>query len=223
MNNYVILKGKEDRLVIHLDSEIDYEILKKNLEEKLKEAEKFLKNSKVAIEFSNRELSDEEENQLLEIIRRESDIRITYIISNGKSFIGSFIVPGTVIDEGVTKFYKGNLRSGQSVHYEGNLVVLGDINPGAIVTAKGNIVVLGYLNGTAHAGIEDEDEAFITALKMNPIQLRIGKNIARNPAEDMLVTNRIKKEGNLEVAYIKDGKMHIENFDKITLRDMMKI
>ncbi|ADO82970.1 septum site-determining protein MinC [Ilyobacter polytropus] len=223
MDNYVILKGKEDRLVIHLDAEIDYETLKKNLEEKLREAEKFLKNAKVAIEFSNRSLSEHEENQLVEIIRRESDIQITYIMSNGKSFIGNFIIPETIIDEGVTKFYKGNLRSGQSVHYEGNLVVLGDINPGAIVTAKGNIVVLGYLNGTAYAGIEDEDEAFISALKMNPIQLRIGKNIARNPAEDMLVTNRVKKEGSLEVAYIKDGKMHIEDFNKITLRDIMKI
>ncbi len=223
MDNFVILKGKEDKLVIHLDAEIDYETLKKSLVEKLREAEKFLKNAKVAIEFSNRDLSEVEENQLLEVIRRESDIHITYIISNGKSFIGKYIIPEPVIDEGVTKFYKGNLRSGQSVYFDGNLVVLGDINPGAIVSAKGNIVVLGYLNGTAHAGIEDEDEAFISALKMNPIQLRIGKNIARNPAEDMLGTNRIKKEGSLEVAYIKDGKMHIENFNKKTLDDMIKI
>jgi septum site-determining protein MinC len=223
MDNYVILKGKEDRLVIHLDSEIDYETLKKNLVDKLREAEKFLKNSKVAIEFSNRELSEVEENQLLEVIRKESSIRITYIVSNGKSFIGRYALPETIINEGVTKFYKGNLRSGQNVHFDGNLVILGDINPGAIVTAKGNIVVLGYLNGTAHAGIEDEDEAFISALKMNPIQLRIGRNIARNPAEDMLETNRIKKDGSLEVAYIKDGKMHIENFNKTTLKEMIKI
>lgn len=38
MNNYVILKGKKDRLVIHLNSEVDFLTLRDSLVEKVREA-----------------------------------------------------------------------------------------------------------------------------------------------------------------------------------------
>ncbi len=72
------------------------------------------------------------------------------------------------------QFYKGTLRSGQVVESESSIIILGDINPGAKVVARGNIVVLGSLKGYAFAGAGGNDTAFVVALEMKPMQIRIG-------------------------------------------------
>ena len=41
-----------------------------------------------------------------------------------------------------TKFYKGSIRSGQKIEFEGSLVILGDVNAGAEVLAEENVVAL---------------------------------------------------------------------------------
>lgn len=223
--NKVILKGKKDKLIIHLDSEIEFSELKICLIDKLKEAESFIGSSKTAIEFSNRLLSEDEENILLDLIRTNSSIKISYLFSNHMTEEGleenSFMK--LLSEEGITKFHKGTLRSGHRLDYHGNIVILGDVNPGAVVKAKGNILVLGYLNGTAYAGQDNDSEAFIGALSMNPIQLKIGQFIAANPNAESLEANRIKKTSSLEIAYSKEDRIFIETFDKNTLLKMKKI
>ena len=47
---------------------------------------------------------------------------------------------------------KRTVRSGVRLEYEGNVVVLGDVNPGAEVVAGGSVVVWGRLRGVVHAG-----------------------------------------------------------------------
>ena len=49
-------------------------------------------------------------------------------------------------------FYKGTVRSGERISSNGNLCIIGDVNPGAIVSAKKNIYVWGKLLGIAFAG-----------------------------------------------------------------------
>ena len=80
-----------------------------------------------------------------------------------------------------TLYLKKTIRSGQSITSDGNLVIIGDVNPGAEVIAKGDITVWGILGGIAHAGSEGNHQARIRALKMNAIQLRIAHVFARRP------------------------------------------
>ncbi len=80
-----------------------------------------------------------------------------------------------------TLYIKKTIRSGQSIASDGNLVIIGDVNPGAEVAAKGDITVWGILGGIAHAGKEGNSQARIRALKMNAIQLRIADIFARKP------------------------------------------
>jgi septum formation inhibitor MinC len=80
--------------------------------------------------------------------------------------------------EAGTRIVVGPVRSGVVLEHFGNLIIFGDINPGAEVRASGNIVVLGRLRGTAHAGI-GQDVGFILALRLEPQQLRIGRQVAR--------------------------------------------
>ena len=74
-----------------------------------------------------------------------------------------------------------SLRSGQKINYDGNVVVLGDVNPGADITASGDIVVMGSLRGMVHAGAKGNQESIIMAYRLNPVQLRIGSVISRPP------------------------------------------
>ena len=75
------------------------------------------------------------------------------------------------------------MRSGVILDHAGHVIVFGDVNPGAEVRATGNIVVLGRLRGTAHAGI-GQDVGFILALRLEPQQLRIGRQVARAADSD---------------------------------------
>lgn len=80
-----------------------------------------------------------------------------------------------------TLYLRKTIRSGQSISSDGNIVVIGDVNPGSEIIAKGDITVWGILGGIAHAGSEGNNYARIRALKLNPVQIRIGEIFARRP------------------------------------------
>lgn len=75
--------------------------------------------------------------------------------------------------------YKGTVRCGQKVSSPGGLVVLGDVNPGGELVAQGDIVVMGALRGLAHAGAGGQEGCVVSAVCMQPTQLRIAGLIAR--------------------------------------------
>ena len=95
------------------------------------------------------------------------------------------------------------MRSGASIHYNGNVVVMGDINPGAEVIATGNIIITGMLKGTAHAGCKGNRNAIVSAKGIYPTQLRIADLITVSPKDTL------EKEKCFETAYIKDNNIYI--------------
>ena len=79
--------------------------------------------------------------------------------------------------------HEGTVRSGERISSNGNLCIIGDVNPGAIVSAKKNIYVWGKLQGIAFAGKSGNKNASIASLYLNPLQLRIADVIAIGPKE----------------------------------------
>ena len=79
--------------------------------------------------------------------------------------------------------HKGTVRSGERISSNGNLCIIGDVNPGAIVSAKENIYVWGKLLGIAFAGKSENTNASIASLYLNPLQLRIADVIAIGPKD----------------------------------------
>ena len=151
-------------------------------------------NVKVEEKENNEEQSEASENNKPE--NAEVEKKIDHLVNSVFS-----------IDENNTKFYKGNLRNGMSLEFDGSIVILGDVNPGAQVKAKGNILILGALKGIAHAGCEGEKDAFVFALSLIPVQLRIGNIITRFPDGDSKVNRKP------EYAYVEDGKIYVSSFD----------
>ena len=79
--------------------------------------------------------------------------------------------------------HEGTIRSGDRINSNGNLCIVGDVNPGAIVSAKKNIYVWGKLLGIANAGKDGNNNASIASLYLNPLQLRIADVIAIGPKD----------------------------------------
>ena len=79
--------------------------------------------------------------------------------------------------------HEGTVRSGDRISSNGNLCIIGDVNPGAFVSAKKNIYVWGKLLGVAFAGKNGNNNASIASLYLNPLQLRIADVVAIGPKD----------------------------------------
>ncbi|NLK21510.1 MAG: septum site-determining protein MinC [Epulopiscium sp.] len=224
--NCVIFKGTKDGLVILLSPDIDFDILKKVLRKKTEEAKKFFKDAKVSITFKGRILNEDEEYKLLQIISEETQLNISYIheenIGAKKSGDRPDDFPLNRIENGrmevdKTQYYKGTIRSGQSIEFPGSVVVIGDVNPGGEIIAKGNIIILGFLKGIVHAGCDGSSKAFVAALGMRPMQLRIGGIITRAPDQEDY------KEGLKlfpQIAHLHNENIYIEPIDHKLLENL---
>ena len=121
-------------------------------------------------------------------------------------------------------FYKGTLRSGTELAFEHSIVVLGDVKKGAHIASSGNIIILGALKGTAHAGMYGNRNAFVVALTMDPVQIRIAEAIARAPdhsgekEKKGLLFRKEKKNAQKKqtvyepkIAFVEDGCIYMES------------
>lgn len=210
LNNLIEFKGTKKGIIIQMDGDVSFAQIIEALNVKLETSRNFFKGAKV-IGTEGRNLVVKEESILAEIFSKEFGMLVTSMKPYAppkreeqkktapvvKAFDG--------LEEGLTKFVRGTLRSGRSVEFEGNVVVLGDINPGAEVIAHGNIAVFGSLRGVAHAGAGGNESAWVVAQRLQPTQLRIGSLITRSPDEDGGPTSP-------EIAYVKDKHIMIEPY-----------
>lgn len=107
-----------------------------------------------------------------------------------------------------TALLQRTLRSGQRVRFDGNVLVLGDVNPGAEIIAAGSVVVMGALRGVVHAGADGDDLATVVALSLLPTQIRIASCITRPPDG----TERPESCWP-EQASLRDGEVVIEKYE----------
>jgi len=222
----VVLKSNRYGINLILDSEIGFEELLGCISQRFQESAAFFKDARLAVSFEGRELTQEEEFRIVEAITGNSSIEIICILDNDmlrEEMVRQKIEQFEEEQSGRTgEFYKGTLRSGQVLDCESSIVILGDINPGAKIISKGNIVVLGALKGNAYAGASGNEQAFVAALDMDPIQIRIGDVIARSadkPSQDRTLLGKKKGKKKPEaaepqVAVVKDGNIYIEPITK---------
>lgn len=185
MNNTVMIKGNKSGIVLVLDKDLAFSKLKEDVAAKFKETAKFLGKATMAISFEGRQVSSEEQKELLSVIEENSDLKIVCVVDKDEKREEVFkkSVESALVENNANtgQFYKGNLRSGQVLEVETSIVVIGDVNIGAKVVSKGNIIILGNLKGNAYAGAGGNKNTFVLALGMQPIQIRIADFIARAP------------------------------------------
>lgn len=219
MNNSVVIKGNKHGIVVVLDAGMEFSELKEHIAAKFKDSAKFLGNAKMAISFEGKKLTDEQQREVLDIISENSDLHVVCIVENDpeKDAVFEKSLNDHLIELSNTtgQFYKGNLRSGQVLETETSIIVIGDVNPGASVISKGNIIVLGALKGTVFAGATGNENAFVLALDMYPVQIRIADTIARSPDHPVKEDTKEAK-----IAFLEEGNIYIESVNKKVLNEI---
>lgn len=239
MTREVVIKSNKYGINLVLDDHIPFPELLTLIGEKFKENGSFFKDAQMAISFEGRQLTNQEQLDIADVIMANCAVRIVSIIDSNKeleelmrerveacerpgsenmaSYVGSqnSMMRGMDIPP-AADFYKGNLRSGQTLECASSVTLIGDVNPGARIVSGGNIVVLGSLKGNACAGAYGDNNCFIFALDMNPIQLQIGELIAKSPDKEK-DSRRIRKKNKTEgsqyspqIAVVRDGFICIE-------------
>ncbi|WAH38968.1 septum site-determining protein MinC [Alicyclobacillus dauci] len=100
--------------------------------------------------------------------------------------------------------YHGVIRAGQPMAFEGDVVIVGDVNPSAEVRATGDIYVFGRLLGIAHAGVEGDTDSIVAATEFSPMQLRIGDVVSRAPRLQDQPLHAF-----MEFAYLENGLLAV--------------
>lgn len=219
----VTFKGSVNGLVVIMKEDEDFEQIYEQIEQKIASAGKFFKGASLSVKYRGRKLSEEEEKRVYDLLVNKSGAEIkdfaqdtegpakpvaAAAANEGQQHrfeLKNYFFKG--INEGITKFHKGTLRSGQLVSFDGNLVVIGDVNPGAEVVATGNVAVMGSLRGIVHAGADGNKSAVVVAFNLQPMQLRIADVITRSPDEKEARGLMVP-----ELAYVKDDMVYIERF-----------
>jgi len=195
-------------MLIDLKAYNTFAHMKKGLEQKLASVKEVPIGGKVSIDIGHKVLSNKQIRELEDTLL-DYGLYLHELISTGPKGIEGDIEDEEQLIEGMphyddTGLICKHIRSGQKRFAQGNIVVLGDINPGAEVVAGGNILVMGSLRGMAHAGVFGDESAVVAAYRLNPTQLRIAAHITRPPDGEKYGT------AYPEVARIRDGRVVIE-------------
>jgi len=177
----VILKGRQEGIIIHMDDKAPFDLIKEVLRNRVAGSRSFFEGAKTTVTFKGRSLSVHEEQTLREIIQIEANLDMSDSETVYHHVFNPISPPGLQPTTIETHFYNGNVRSGQMIRQNGSVVVVGDVNPGAVIKATGNIIILGSLRGMAWAGAPIADDGYgnlscyISASDFNPTQVRIGR------------------------------------------------
>jgi septum site-determining protein MinC len=224
------IKGTSYGLVIHVGPG-DWNSLLGELTLRLEHTPSFFKGGRVALHVGPRQLTKRQLEHIGDLLRShqmslwavigESEETVEQAISLGlETRLDSpqALRPPDEESEGATTrattdtqsaiLVRRTLRSGQSLHHAGHVVVIGDVNPGAEVIASGDVVVWGRLRGIVHAGAGGNDGAVVCALALAPMQLRISRYIARAPARELDQENAGRNAP--EVASVQDDQIVVQ-------------
>lgn len=203
--SHITIKGIKEGLVFLLDDDCEFDELLEELGTKLtKHAQQFTGPIiHVFVKLGARRLEEEDQERLRAVLRQQGNLLVQSIESESPA-------EEPASNEGPTLHtLSAIVRSGQTLEFDGHLLLLGDVNPGGIVRCTGDIYILGALRGTAHAGSAGNGEAIIAASSMTPTQLRIADVISRPPDE------WTSAEPWMEYAFLKDGTMAIDKLSSL--------
>lgn len=227
MGNAVMIKGTTYGFSVFLDEASDFSEICSELREKFTASAKFFGSAQMAISFEGKVLSVPEQRELLNIISECSDVHIVCVIEHNSEteemHRRSLEDRLMALDNTTGQFYKGNLRSGQSLEVDSSVIIIGDVNQGASVTAGGNIIVLGSLLGTVFAGANGNPDSFVLAFDLDPVQIRIADTIARAPDKEqgkMLWKREKEKSKEPKIAYRSGENIFIEPVSRTVLNDI---
>lgn len=181
------IKGTREGLVITVTNADQFSEVLRSLERQLLASQSFFRGSSAKLFLQEGTLADSQMDDIERLIAeygmRLNREPLTYQMQRPQ--VDQVAEEVREVTEDNTLLVRRTIRSGQRLHYDGNVVVMGDVNPGAEIVCTGDILVLGSLRGVAHAGVDGKVDATVFAFRLEPTQLRIAHVISRAPDEKL--------------------------------------
>ncbi len=204
--NGIVFKGYKSGLTLIIPETGPFESYMNELRNHLSHSKDFFKGAKITLKTGDRKLLDQERAFLFQlikdagmIVRTTDDGEATKKEKKKQTIDQGSLIPSITI--------RKTVRSGQRIEYDGNILVMGDVNPGAEIIASGDIMVLGKLRGTAHAGAKGDQLSQIFAFQIKPVQIRIAGVYTRAPEKER---EKEPRYFGPEVAVIRDEQIVVE-------------
>ncbi|MDW0118100.1 septum site-determining protein MinC [Sporosarcina thermotolerans] len=207
--HYVTIKGTKDGLVLRLDDKCAYSDMIAELRNKV--SENSLEGlAEVKVHIGSRYCNEEELKEIMNIVHESPHLRVSKI----QSEVITLEECNRRILENQSETYIGIVRSGQVVKADGDLVVIGDVNPNGRVVAAGSIYILGRLKGIAHAGATGNEEAVIAASWLEATHLMIADKMETMTDELTILSDQPE----MECAYIHpNGFIAIDRLQELRI------
>ena len=209
-NDGILIKGNRDGIntTIDMDKFDCFESMLSLLVKKLSKGKHFYKGTTLILRLDLSLFNEKKIKKLNELLLDEIELKDIVLEDLDKGNVKDdhkSLKTFSGVYEGKTKFIRKTVRSGQCIRYQGNIVIIGDINSGAEVYAAGNVIVLGRIKGKVSAGINGNQKAVIAAFLLQPEILKISDVIAMSPDDS-------EKPSYPELAKIKDGTIIVEPY-----------
>ncbi len=205
----ILLKGSPKGISLFVN-DTDFDTGREELKEKLTASKDFFKNADLSVYMTSNTLTEAEVFLMRETVEKVlAETNITFMDNEPRMVpMQHSPLEDLAADEGVTKFFRGTVHAGETVEYDENLVVIGDVESGAKVIAGGNVFVMGTLSGSVHAGAGGRRDAAVVAMKLMPEQLMISDlSIKRKQSTIKRLFSNVP-----EIAYVAKNAIKIEQY-----------
>ena len=205
----VILKGSPKGIMISVD-DTNYENGQKELAEKLSASVDFFRGAELSVFLTSNSLTEAEVFFLRDTVCRTlTETTVEFITEEPKMLPQKHSdIDALDEDESVTKYVRRTVKSGETIHFEHSLMIIGDVEEGAKVSAGKNVTVMGNLFGVVHAGAGGNRHAVIIAGKLMPQKLMIADMSV--PVKQSTIKRLIA--GKPEIAYVFKNTIKIEQY-----------
>ncbi len=206
MDDSITLKGIKDGLLVTIKPGGKWSERMKRLAALIDGQGNFFRGAQVMLSVGPRDLNQKALQEAQKTLAKR-DVMLIGVLSESMKTTGAALKLGLRVDLGAAEMtsrqvaplprrppridpeergttgvlLRRTLRNGRTVHSEGHVVVLGDVNAGAVIVAEGDVIVWGRLRGVVHAGAGGDESAVVCALHLAPTQLRIAGYISISP------------------------------------------
>ncbi|AQU79065.1 MULTISPECIES: septum site-determining protein MinC [Planococcus] len=207
LKNLVTIKGKNKGLVLYLDDQCAYADLLVEVAAKVSDPA-LDSDTEVTVHLNKRYCTDSQIQELSKVVSTNPHLKVIATTSD----ILTVQESEQKILESQSETYVGIVRSGQVIKAEGDLVVIGDVNPNGRVEAGGSVYVLGRLKGAAHAGTKGNRDAVIAASWLEATQLKIHDELETMTDE----LSSLSEQPEMECAYLHtNGTIIIDRLQEL--------
>lgn len=215
---FVEFKGNKSGIILNIKKVVPFEEIRNGIIDRLETSVGFFNGAKICA-INCDYLSDIQMLELKHDITTRFDIEFVEdeeIVkqSNFQTKYVSNLRSGENIDFDGDVVVMKDMKPGSQINSKGNAVIMGDISSGARVVASGNVIVMGRVTGFIHAGATGNENAYVVANHLDPKILQIANIIAEAPDDGHIK----EKEVSPEIAFVNQGRIVIEDYLSKTLK-----